>query len=130
FLKISAEILDDRNHLTELESLVKAILQNQAEAEVFKIAIELVQKLADKPSGNQRSERSGLTPTNGSFSIPRSISEASGFNKNVTSITAALLNELHKNVIVDLDNFWTKLFLDKEWSDQTLRIWESYEAYE
>ncbi|CAD6501107.1 BgTH12-01361 [Blumeria graminis f. sp. triticale] len=45
-------------------------------------------------------------------------------------MTAALRNELYKNVIVDLDNFWTELFLGKDWSNQTWNIWKSYEAYE
>ncbi|CAD6501105.1 BgTH12-01359 [Blumeria graminis f. sp. triticale] len=45
-------------------------------------------------------------------------------------MTAALRNELYKNVIVDLDNFWTELFLGKDWSDQTWNIWKSYKAYE
>ncbi|CAD6503856.1 BgTH12-05600 [Blumeria graminis f. sp. triticale] len=45
-------------------------------------------------------------------------------------MTAALRNELYKNVIVDLDNFWTELFLGKDWSNQTWNIWQSYEAYE
>ncbi|CAD6503681.1 BgTH12-03340 [Blumeria graminis f. sp. triticale] len=126
-------IENDRNQLTELQSLVRAISQYQNEAEVFQIAIEVVQRLADKPSGNQRSERSDrspLTPTPGPFTFTRSVSEAKGFNKNVTSMTAALRNELYKNVIVDLDNFWTELFLGKDWSNQTWNIWKSYEAYE
>ncbi|CAD6503685.1 BgTH12-03344 [Blumeria graminis f. sp. triticale] len=129
-------IENDRNQLTELQSLVRAISQYQNEAEVFQIAIEVVQRLADKPSGNQRSERSErsdrslLTPTPGPFTFTRSVSEAKGFNKNVTSMTAALRNELYKNVIVDLDNFWTELFLGKDWSNQTWNIWKSYEAYE
>ncbi|VDB89942.1 Bgt-51393 [Blumeria graminis f. sp. tritici] len=45
-------------------------------------------------------------------------------------MTAALRNELYKNVIVDLDNFWTEFFLGKDWSNQTWNIWKSYEAYE
>ncbi|CAD6503667.1 BgTH12-03326 [Blumeria graminis f. sp. triticale] len=133
FFTMSAEISKDRNQLINLESLVQAILKYQDEVEVFKIAIELAQGLADKPSDNQRSERSDLsqlTPTSGPFTFTRSVSEAKGFNKNVTSMTAALRNELYKNVIVDLDNFWTELFLGKDWSNQTWNIWKSYEAYE
>ncbi|CAD6503675.1 BgTH12-03334 [Blumeria graminis f. sp. triticale] len=127
---IITKIENDRNQLINLESLVQAILKYQDEVEVFKIAIELAQGLADKPSDNQRSDRSLLTPTPGPFTFTRSVSEAKGFNKNVTSMTAALRNELYKNVIVDLDNFWTELFLGKDWSNQTWNIWKSYEAYE
>ncbi|CAD6501100.1 BgTH12-01354, partial [Blumeria graminis f. sp. triticale] len=116
FFKISSEIMLDGRHLTELQPLVNAISQYQDESEVIKIAIELVEKLADQPSGNQRSDRSDrltLTPAPGPFTFTRSASEVKDFNKNVTSMTAALRNELYKNVIVDLDNFWTELFLDK-----------------
>ncbi|CAD6501099.1 BgTH12-01353, partial [Blumeria graminis f. sp. triticale] len=122
FSKITSEIMLDGRHLTELQYLVNAISQYQDESEVFKIAIELVEKLADQPSGNQRSDRSDrltLTPAPGPFTFTRSASEAKDFNKNVTSMTAALRNELYKNVIVDLDNFWTELFLGKDWSNQT-----------
>ncbi|CAD6503693.1 BgTH12-03352 [Blumeria graminis f. sp. triticale] len=127
---IITKIENDGNQLINLESLVQAILKYQDEVEVFKIAIELAQGLADKPSNNQRSDRSLLTPTPGPFTFTRSVSEAKGFNKYVTSMTAALRNELYKNVIVDLDNFWTELFLGKDWSNQTWNIWKSYEAYE
>ncbi|CCU76931.1 serine/threonine-protein kinase Sgk2 [Blumeria hordei DH14] len=130
FLSIRAKIRKHKSYLTNIKSLVQAVLQNQDEAEVFKIAIDLVQKLSDEPSDNQPSGRKVLTPTNGPFSFTRSISEAVGLHKTVVCITAALENELHDNVIVNLDNFWTKLFLDKIWSKQTLNIWESYLAYE
>ncbi|CAD6503727.1 BgTH12-03385 [Blumeria graminis f. sp. triticale] len=136
FFAMSAEIMNNRNQLTELQSLLNAISQYQNDAEVFKIAIELAQGLADKPSGNQRDQRSErsdpslLTPTPGPFTFTRSVSEAKDFNRNVTSMTAALRNELYKNVIVDLDNFWTEFFLGKDWSKQTWNIWKSYEAYE
>ncbi|SZF02823.1 unnamed protein product [Blumeria hordei] len=130
FLSIRAKIRKNKSYLTNIKSLVQAVLQNQDEAEVFKIAIDLVQKLSDEPSDNQPSGRKVLNPSNGPFSFTRSISEAVGLHKTVPCITAALENELHDNVIVNLDNFWTKLFLDKIWSKQTLNIWESYLAYE
>ncbi|SZF00766.1 unnamed protein product [Blumeria hordei] len=130
FNSIRAKIRKNKSYLTNIKSLVQAVLQNQDEAEVFKIAIDLVQKLSDEPSDNQPSGRKVLNPSNGPFSFTRSISEAVGLHKTVPCITAALENELHDNVIVNLDNFWTKLFLDKIWSKQTLNIWESYLAYE
>ncbi|EPQ67258.1 hypothetical protein BGT96224_Ac31433 [Blumeria graminis f. sp. tritici 96224] len=45
-------------------------------------------------------------------------------------VEKALQNELDGNVITGLNNFWEIFFLDQDWSDQTLRIWECYQRYE
>ncbi|CAD6503704.1 BgTH12-03362 [Blumeria graminis f. sp. triticale] len=45
-------------------------------------------------------------------------------------VEKALQNELDGNVITGLNNFWEIFFLDKDWSNQTLRIWECYQRYE
>ncbi|CAD6502894.1 BgTH12-02568 [Blumeria graminis f. sp. triticale] len=78
----------------------------------------------------QRSSRPTCTPSLSKETILRGNDELLSYNTTAPIIELALQNELDGNVITGFNNFWGKFFLDKDWSDQTLRIWECYQRYE
>ncbi|SZF00954.1 unnamed protein product [Blumeria hordei] len=127
---IATKIAEDKINLIRLQPLYDAISEKKNEIDIIEIAIDFAQNPPYTTVPMQRSGRATSTPSFNNETILRGSDEVLSYNTTVKIVERALQNEFHGNVITGLNNFWEVFFLNRDWSDQTLRIWECYQSYE
>ncbi|EPQ66078.1 hypothetical protein BGT96224_Ac30820 [Blumeria graminis f. sp. tritici 96224] len=129
-ISIATKITKDEIDLIRLQSLFNAISEKKNEVDILNIALDFARNPPYRIGLMQRSSRPTCTPSLSKETILRGNDELLSYNTTAPIVELALQNELDGNVITGFNNFWGKFFLDKDWSDQTLRIWECYQRYE
>ncbi|VDB88723.1 Bgt-50276 [Blumeria graminis f. sp. tritici] len=124
--KINENVID----VIRLQPLFHAISEKENEINILNLALDFARNPPNRISLIQRSCRPTSTPSFSKETILRDNDELFSYQTTAPIVEKALQNELDGNVITGLNNFWEIFFLDQDWSDQTLRIWECYQRYE
>ncbi|CAD6502907.1 BgTH12-02581 [Blumeria graminis f. sp. triticale] len=124
--KINENVID----VIRLQPLFHAISEKENEKDILNIALDFARNPPYRIGLIQRSCRPTSTPSLSKETILRGNDELFSYQTTAPIVEKALQNELDGNVITGLNNFWEIFFLDQDWSDQTLRIWECYQRYE
>lgn len=130
FLSITASFQSRYTDFSAFEYLIEIIQNNGPETLIIATAINLAEVIYLVPDPTKSSQRSTSPSINSNENFTRSIAEVTGFNRTASTLMLALEDELYGNIMTGFENFWEVFFIDKAWSDQTLRIWECYEMYE
>ncbi|SZF01076.1 unnamed protein product [Blumeria hordei] len=120
FSNVMAAILRSED-LISFEQLVNDILSNKNERDILQSAIDL---------GIKFLSTSTLGPMASRTTYRRNLMEGSNIHMTADNLEIFLENNLQDNVFCEIPNFWDCFFLEKDWTDQVSRIWESYEKYE
>ncbi|EPQ66410.1 BgtAc-30095 [Blumeria graminis f. sp. tritici] len=130
FSTASVNIVNDEIDLEELQPVARAISQELDAIDIVNVAIKFAQNLSRMSSLIQKIGQytSFYSFSRGTFQW--NIAIVLSIKTSAPAVADVLKNEVDGNGIMGLSKFWEVFFLDKEWSDQTLHIWEFYQSYE
>ncbi|SZF00768.1 unnamed protein product [Blumeria hordei] len=122
FRDMSNLIKNNHINLYRFDHLIHAIFKNKNERFILDLSLKIIRS---------ESNQSALTtPTNSITSYARSENEIMHFDKVAGRLRDNLKFDMDNQVFHSIRNFWKVFFVRKRWSEQTSRIWESYQKYE
>ncbi|VDB83549.1 Bgt-20767-2 [Blumeria graminis f. sp. tritici] len=120
--------ISDKNYdLSIFNHLIYAIEKNYEETFILQTCINLVGILTCTIFPPLAFQRIPSSPMNCSNSVPLSVPEC--YINLAPTPTGFIEAELGHKSFIDITSFWDRFFEGKAWSDQTKRVWESYENY-
>ncbi|EPQ65346.1 Bgt-3608, partial [Blumeria graminis f. sp. tritici] len=123
FNYIANHIIDERTDLSIFNHLIYSIEQNFEDTFILQTCINLVGTLSCKFLPPIPFQHVPSSPNNSS------IPAAQYYQLLPKNSTKVIENELGKKSYIKISKFWKIFFEEKMWSDQTMRIWESYRNY-
>ena len=122
FRQTSVRIHAETIEFLYFANLATAILENMDEQYILALAITAI---------NEESKgQTSLVPSESHTTYTKNNSEAPDFDRTALQLENVMKGDLDTNVFFNITNFWKVFFENKGWSEQTSRIWESYQKYE
>ena len=121
FDDLSGKIMNNEINLHKFDHLVYAIFKKKNERFLLDLSLKILSA--------EYKESPLSTPTNSIISHAKSYTEIRRFDKIAEEMKDDLKSDIDNHVFHGIRNFWN-VFVNKAWSEQTARIWESYQKYE
>ncbi|SZF01040.1 unnamed protein product [Blumeria hordei] len=122
FREISDLVKDNDINLHRFDHLIHAIFKNKNERYILDLSLKIIRA--------EYKQSPLTTPTNSITSYAGSYTEIMHFDKVAEKLRDDLDLDIDNQVFHSIQNFWKVFFVKKRWSEQTSRIWESYQKYE
>ncbi|SZF00991.1 unnamed protein product [Blumeria hordei] len=123
FQLVTKHILDERTDLSIFNHLIYSIEQNFEDTFILQTCFNLAGTLSCNLLPPIPFQQVPSSPNNSSNSA------AQCYHHLPKNPIKAIEKELGRKSYIKISVFWAKFFEGKAWSDQTMRIWESYRNY-